>query len=72
MTPLVSGALAFGTMALFLSRAVPLFDSRVTESRAAIAGISFLVGYFSDNTVAALAAAADRVLGTKTRLRRSR
>jgi hypothetical protein len=66
LTPMVSGALAFGTIALFLSQAVPIFDPRFTRNLAAIIGLSFLIGYFSDNTVAALSATADRVLGTKT------
>jgi hypothetical protein len=66
LTPLVSGALAFGTIALFLSQAFPIFDPRFTRNLAAIVGLSFLIGYFSDNTIAALSAAADRVFGTKT------
>lgn len=70
MTPLVSGALAFATASLFISRVLPIFDARITSSVGAIVGLSFIVGYFSDNTVAALAATADRVLGTKTTLRR--
>ena len=70
MTPLVSGALAFATASLFISRVLPILDARITSSVGAIFGVSFLVGYFSDNTIAALAATADRVLGTKTSLRR--
>jgi hypothetical protein len=71
MTPLVSGALAFATASLFISRVLPIFDARITSSVGAILGLSFVVGYFSDNTVAALAATADRVLGTKTSLKRA-
>ncbi len=69
LTPVVSGALAFGTAALFISGVLPIFNTDVTRSIGAIVGLSFLVGYFSDNTVAALAATADRVLGTKTNLK---
>jgi hypothetical protein len=69
LTPIVSGALAFGTSALFISGVLPIFNTHVTRSIGAIVGLSFLVGYFSDNTVAALAATADRVLGTKTSLK---
>jgi hypothetical protein len=69
-TPLISGALAFGTTALFIARVIPIFDRQITDRAGGVVGLSFLVGYFSDNTVAALAAAADRVLGTKTSLRR--
>jgi hypothetical protein len=68
-TPLISGTLAFALMALALSQALPILGTTVTDSLGAIAGVSFLLGYFSDNTVAALAAAADRVLGKRTSLR---
>ncbi len=68
-TPLVSGALAFATASLFISGVLPVFDERITQSVGALVALSFVVGYFSDNTVAALAATADRVLGTKTNLR---
>lgn len=69
LTPLVSGALAFAVATLLISRILPILDPRITRSMGAIVGLSFLVGYFSDNAVAALAATADRVLGTKTSLR---
>lgn len=68
-TPLVSGALAFATASLFISGVLPVFDERITQNAGAVVALSFVVGYFSDNTVAALAATADRVLGTKTNLR---
>jgi hypothetical protein len=71
LTPLISAALGFATMTLFVSGALPIFDERITNSQGGITGVSFVVGYFSDNTVAALAAAADRVLGTKTSLRQT-
>jgi hypothetical protein len=69
-TPLISGALAFGTGALFISEVLPIFNPSVTRSIAGVTAVGFLVGYFSDSAVAALAAAADRVLGTKTALSR--
>ena len=68
-TPHVSGVLAFATASLFISGVLPLFNDQITQSASAIVALSFVVGYFSDNTVAALAATADRVLGTKTNLR---
>ncbi len=69
-TPLISGALAFGTGALFISEVLPIFNPTVTRSVAGVTAVGFLVGYFSDNAIAALAATADRVLGTKTVLAR--
>lgn len=71
LTPIMSGALSFGTAALFISNVLPIFNEELTRSVGGVMGLSFLVGYFSDNTVAALAAMADRVLGTKTRLKSS-
>jgi hypothetical protein len=69
LTPLISGALAFATATLFVARVVPIFDEALTGNLGAIVSLSFLIGYFSDNTIAALAATADRVLGTTTTLR---
>jgi cytochrome c oxidase assembly factor CtaG len=69
-TPLVSGALAFGTGALLISEVLPIFNAKVTRSVGGMTGLSFLIGYFSDNAVAALAATADRVLGLRTSLAR--
>lgn len=69
LTPLMSGALAFATMTLLISGVIPIFNTTITGSQAGVTGVSFIIGYFSDNTVAALAAAADRILGTKTNLR---
>lgn len=69
LTPLISGALAFATATLFVARVVPIFDKSITGNLGAIVSLSFLIGYFSDNTIAALAATADRVLGTKATLR---
>ncbi|HET6509389.1 MAG TPA: hypothetical protein VFG42_21505 [Baekduia sp.] len=62
LTPLVSAGLAFGTMALFISGALPIFSDQITGTLSGVAGVSFLVGYFSDDTVAALAAAASKLL----------
>jgi hypothetical protein len=62
LTPMVSAGLAFGTMALFISGALPLFSERITGTLPGVTGVSFLVGYFSDDTVAALAAAATKLL----------
>lgn len=72
LTPLISGALAFATATLFVARVVPIFDEAITQNLGAIVSLSFLIGYFSDNTIAALAATADRVLGTRTSLRSKR
>jgi hypothetical protein len=69
-TPVVSGALAFGTGALFISEVLPIFNPTITRSIGGVTGLSFVVGYFSDNAVAALAATADRVLGPKAALSR--
>jgi hypothetical protein len=62
LTPLVSSGLAFGTLSLLISGAVPLLSENITRSQAGICGIAFLVGYFSDDTVAALATWAKRLL----------
>ena len=70
LTPVVSGALAFGTGALFISEVLPIFNPTITRSIGGVTGLSFVVGYFSDNAVAALAATADRVLGPKAALSR--
>lgn len=64
MTPLISMGLAFTMYLLFSSGLLSAFGSETTTQRhSSVMGISILVGYFSDHTIAALVRAADRVLG---------
>lgn len=53
-TPLISGVLAVAVLALLRSDVLHLFNAAVVDHPAGIFGVSFLVGYFSDVTVAKL------------------
>jgi hypothetical protein len=63
-TPHISGGLAFSVVALVASGGVRIFDAKATESHALVVGLSFLVGYFSDNAIAKLLEVAETLFGT--------
>jgi hypothetical protein len=63
-TPHISGGLAFSVVALVASGGVKIFDAKATESHALVVGLSFLVGYFSDNAIAKLLEIAETLFGT--------
>jgi len=62
-TPHVSGGLAFAVVALVSSGVVRLFDSAAVQSGSLIAGIAFLIGYFSDSAIAKLSELAETLFG---------
>jgi hypothetical protein len=62
-TPHISGGLAFIVIALISSGLVRVFDRHAIESPPLVLGVAFLVGYFSDSTVAKLAEVADTLFG---------
>lgn len=64
-TPHISGALSFGMIALVSSGLITIFNPEVTRSSSAVAGLSFLVGYFSDSAIAKLAEVADTLFGRR-------
>lgn len=66
-TPLISGGLAFAILLLATAGLLPLIDTESLRQPAAVMGLSFLVGYFSDNTIAAMARLASRLFGEHAR-----
>ncbi len=62
-TPLISGSLAFAFVALISSGLLRILDQQSIDSHAMVIGISFLVGYFSDNALAKFAAIAASLFG---------
>lgn len=65
-TPFISAGLAFGIFLLASSGLIPLVDDdELRQSAAMVMGLSFLVGYFSDNATAAMARLAERLFGAK-------
>ena len=62
-TPHISGGLAFVVVALISSGLLQVFDRRATESKSLVFGLAFLVGYFSDNSIAKLAEVASTIFG---------
>lgn len=64
-TPWLSAGLAFALILLANSGLVPLLDQREIRRSPATLGVAFLVGYFSDNTIAAMARLSDRLFGEK-------
>ena len=66
-TPLISATLAFAFAAFIRSGILTILDSRQMSKPAAIAAVSFLVGYFSDNAIAALVRVAERIFGPPLR-----
>jgi len=65
-TPFISAGLSFALVLLASSGLVPLLDDQgIRDSSAMTMGLGFLVGYFSDNTIAAMARLSDRLFGEK-------
>jgi hypothetical protein len=65
--PVISGTLAFALIALATSGLFDLLDAEKLRTPSAVVGLSFLLGYFSDNTSAKLADVAERLLGEMRR-----
>lgn len=63
-TPHISGALASITLALVTSGWLRIFDREAANPPAAVVGLGFLVGYFSDSAIAKLAEIAENLFGT--------
>ena len=63
-TPHISGGLAFVVVALISSGLLRVFDRYATESKSLVFGLAFLVGYFSDNSIAKLAEVAGTIFGS--------
>lgn len=63
LTPHLSGGLAFGVYAIASSSILVILDQPKLREGPTIVGLSFLVGYFSDNATAALARLADNLFG---------
>ena len=63
-TPHISGVLASVTLALVTSGWLRIFDREATNPLAAVVGLGFLVGYFSDSAIAKLAEIAETLFGT--------
>jgi hypothetical protein len=63
--PHLSAALALAVLAFLTSNLVGIFDQHTLREPVALFALSFLAGYFSDNTIAALARLADQWFGAK-------
>ncbi len=61
LTPLISGGLAFFSVAIVQS--VSAFDPTIVSTNTRSAAFGFLVGFFSDNALAKLAEVAETLLG---------
>jgi hypothetical protein len=62
-SPHVSGVLALFVALLIAGGFIRIFDQEFFQKVISIAGVSFLVGYFSDKALAKLAEVADTVFG---------
>lgn len=62
--PHLSGAIAFFTIFITSSGLLKIFNKELIEDHLAVLGFSFLVGYFSDKTLAKLSEIADTLFGT--------
>lgn len=62
-TPHLSSAFSFGLIALVTSSIFPVLDQDLLRQSAAVVGLSLLLGYFSDFTVARLYRLAENLLG---------
>jgi hypothetical protein len=65
LTPIVAGTLAFALIAIATSGLFEVLDSERLRRGSAVVGVSFILGYFSDNTIAKLAEIAERLLGER-------
>jgi hypothetical protein len=63
-TPHLSGAFSFGLIAIITSSIFEVLNQELLRRGAAVVGISLLLGYFSDFTVARLYQLAESLLGT--------
>lgn len=71
-TPHISGGLAFAVTALISSGIVKIFDREAVNSLAMVVGVSFIVGYFSDNAIAKLSELAETLFGaTRNKAKRA-
>jgi hypothetical protein len=64
-TPHLSGGFAFGLLALATSGVFEILNRELLRSSPAIVGVGFLLGYFSDYTVARLYNVAAHLLGAQ-------
>ncbi len=62
-TPHLSGGLSCAVIALISSGLIRVFDKGAMDSPSLVFGVAFLVGYFSDNTIAKLAEVASTLFG---------
>jgi hypothetical protein len=65
LTPFIAGGLAFGMLLLGTADLVPLLDAAQLRQPKSAMGISFLIGYFSDNTIGAMARLANSLFGER-------
>jgi hypothetical protein len=70
LTPLISAGVATAVMSLVTAEIWPLLDIDQIRRPAAVFGLAFVIGYFSDQTLGALAQFATKVLGPDDRARR--
>jgi hypothetical protein len=63
LTPHISGALSFAVVALISSGLLRVFDRQAFDSYSVVAGMGFMVGYFSDNAAAKLTDLAETLFG---------
>jgi hypothetical protein len=64
-TPHLSAATGFAFVALLASNLIGVLDQHTIREPAALLGISFIAGYFSDSTIAALAEFAEQYIGRR-------
>lgn len=65
-TPHLSGGFSFGLIALATSGVLEILNHELLRSSTAVVGLGFILGYFSDFTVARLYKVAEHVLGRST------
>ena len=62
-TPHISGGLAFAVIALIESNILRVFDRQVIDRSVTVVALAFLIGYFSDSSIAKLGEIADTLFG---------